>query len=115
MGAMESRPTRNARKSVSFRSSTRTMWGQRQQDVSLLRFVVRVCEQPADDRQIDQAWDAVKHTAFAIADEPSQHVGLAVPQANDGADLAIGEGGSPHILSRDALTATRSVSDTSSS
>ena len=92
IGATESRPTRNARRSPSLRSSTRTMCGVSVRMMSRLGGLDPVVrEQPADDREVAQPRDAVEHAPLVVANQPGQHVGFAVPQPDHGVDLAIAE------------------------
>ena len=48
-------------------------------------------EQPADDRHIAEARNAGQDQPFVVADEPGEHVRLAVFQPDDGADGAVAE------------------------
>ena len=87
-----SRPTRNGRRSVSVRSSTRTMRGVsvRTMSVSCVsRFGVG--EQPADDRQVAQAGHALEHAALVVANQAGEQVRLAVLQPDHRVDRAVAE------------------------
>ena len=100
-------PRGTRRRSVSVRSSTRTMCGVSVRMMSVcVRLGLVVREQPADDRQVAQARDAVQRAPLVVADEPGQHVGFAVAQPDHRVDLAIAERRqTAEAGSRDALNA----------
>src|SRR5438093_7383350 len=64
---------------------------QRQNDVGLLGRLLIVREQTADDRDVAETGHALQRRALIVANQPGEHVGLALAQPDDGVDLAVAE------------------------